>query len=341
LLRCIRSLGIYYGVLTLHEELKKRADLIRKWNDGLGRGVTLRLIRTEGPQSKAMAAFIRDFTRLAPRIVLEETAGRDEALPGLYIADSWQFHFVPEGMELDPFLDLLSAIDRGMADIRDDLRGILENHPGRIFLTLFLSTHCPNCPLVMRQIAPLPLVNPGIRLTVIDGLLFPDLAVEHRIQAVPTLIGEGGVRWTGRIRLEAVIEALCCRDEDRFSRQILEQMITEGNAAPLADTMIRAGRLFPAFLDVLTHDLFSVRLGAMVVMEELGERAPDLARTALEPLWEKMAGVDETVQGDIVYLIGVIGDPGWVSRLETLVQGGASPDLEDAVQDALGLLASK
>lgn len=324
----------------MHDELNKRADGIRKWNDGLGRGATLRLIRTEGSQSRAIEGFMRDFSELASRIIVEEKTGRDGELPGLYIGESWQLHFVPEGTELDPFLDLLSAIDRGKTDIRDDIRGMLENHPGNIFLTLFLSTHCPNCPVVMRQVAPLPLVNPRIHLTVIDGLLFPDLASEHRIQAVPTLIGEGGVRWTGQIRMEAVIEALLRRDEDRFSREILEQMITEGNAASLADMMIRTGRLFPAFLDVLTHDLFSVRLGAMVVMEDLGERAPDLARTALEPLWEKMAGVDEAVQGDIIYLIGVIGDSGWFPRLETLVQGGLSPDMEDAVRDALEALAA-
>jgi len=322
----------------LHEELNKRADRIRKWNEGLAGGVILRLVRTQGPQSMAIEAFVKDFCELAPRIGVEETIGRDGDLPGIVINESWAFHFVPEGTELDPFMAFLSALDRGEADIHDDIRGLLKNHPHRILLTLFLSTYCPNCPVVMRQIAPLPLVNPGIHLTVIDGLLFPDLASKEGIKAVPTLIGEGGVRWTGQIRLEAVIETLLKRDEDRFSAEVLEQMITEGNAASLADTMIRADRLFPAFLNLLTSDLFSLRLGAMVVMEDLAERAPDLARTALEPLWERMSDVDETVQGDIVYLIGVIGNADWIPRLAALIKPGLSPDLEDAARDALDSL---
>jgi len=132
-----------------------------------------------------------------------------------------------------------------------------------------------------------------------------------------------------------VIETLLQKDEDRFSAQILEQMITQGNAASLADMMIRAGRLFPAFLNLLTSDLFSIRLGAMVVMEDLGERAPHLARAALEPLWERMSDVDEAVQGDIVYLIGVIGDSDWIPRLAALIETGLSPDLKDAARDAL------
>jgi len=322
----------------VHEELKRREDGIRKWNDGLTRGISVVLVRTESPQSSIIESFARDLSALAPNIVLEERTGGKGELPGLLIGESWRLHFVPEGTELDPFLDLLSAIDRGEAPLRNDLREMLKQYPDEIPLTLFLSTQCPNCPLVMRQIAPLPLIHPGIHLTAIDGLLFPDLASEHRILAVPTLIGEGGVRWTGQIRLEAVIETLMHRGEGRFTREVLERMITEGNAGSLADTMIQADRLFPAFLDLLTHEVFSLRLGAMVVMEELGERAPGLARSALEPLWKRMAQADESVRGDIIYVIGVIGDSAWISRLESLMGGGVSGALEEAAQDAIASL---
>ena len=325
----------------MHEQLKKRADQIRKWNSGLTGDVTLRLVRTQGPQSRAIEAFLKEFCELAPRIVVEETSGGDDDLPGIVINESWAFHFVPEGMELDPFMEFLSALDRGEADISDDIRGILKNYGGRILLTLFMSTHCTNCPVVMRQIVTLPLVNPMIHLTVIDGLLFPDLASKEQIKAVPTLIGEDGVRWTGQIRLEVVIETLLKRDEEQFSAQILEQMITQGNAAALADAVIRTGRLFPAFLDLLTSELFSIRLGAMVVMEDLAERAPNLARTVLEPLWGRMADADEAVQGDIVYLIGVVGDADWIPKLAAFIESGLSPDLEDAARDALESLGDE
>jgi hypothetical protein len=288
-----------------------------------------------------MDEFIRDFSSLAPMIAIKEETGNDGDLPGIYIGDSWRFHFVPEGTELDPFLDLLSAVDTGTADIRDDIRDILEKHSGEIPLTLFLSTQCPNCPVVMRHIAPLPLVNPAIRLQVIDGLLFPDLASEHRVKAVPSLIAEDGIRWTGQIRLEEVLQALVNRNDERFDKETLERMITEGDAAPLADTMIEAGRVFPAFLELLTQELFSIRLGAMVIMEDLGERAPDLARTVLEPLWQKMSAADEAVKGDIIYLVGEIGDFHWVPRLKAFLETGVSPDLEDAVQDALDALTAE
>lgn len=325
----------------MHEELKKKADVIRKWNERLTHGVTLSLIRTDGSQSRAIEGFIRDFSELAPRIAVKEEMGKDEDLPGIHIHEFWRFHFVPEGTELNPFLELLSAVDTGTVDIRDDIRKILENHSGEIPLTLFLSTKCSNCPVVMRQVASLPLVNPAIRLRVIDALLFPDQASEYHIQAVPSLIGEGGIRWTGHIRLGEVVQALVRRDEEQFDKETIERMITEGNITPLADMMIEAGRVFPAFMDLLTQELFSIRLGAMVIMEDLGVRAPDIAQTILEPLWQKMSAVDETVQGDIIYLVGEIGNSHWAPRIESLLKVGMSPDLEDAVQDALDTLTSE
>lgn len=323
----------------MHRDLKQKADVIRKWNQGLLRGVTLGLIRTAHPQSAILEGFIRDFLELAPRIRMVEVQG--QALPGLIIGDGWHLHFIPEGTELEPFLDLLSAIDREETPIPKVIQGMLENRPCSLSLTLFVSTYCPNCPNVLRQVAPLPLVNRGIRLTVIDGLLFPELASEYSIQAVPTLLSQDGLRWTGQIRLADVLASLLGSEEDRIGREALERMITDGNAQALADNMIRAQSLFPAMLDLLTHEVFSLRLGAMVVMEDLGERAPQLARSALEPLWERMPRVEEAVQGDIIYLIGEIGDATWVPRLEALLHKAVSPDLEEALQDALRSLASR
>lgn len=48
-----------------------------------------------------------------------------------------------------------------------------------------------------------------------------------------------------------------------------------------------------------------------------------------------------TVKGDIVYLIGMLGDPEWVPRLERLVEGAIAPDLEDAARDALEALSAR
>lgn len=70
----------------MQETLKKNADRIRTWNEGLGRGVNVRLIRTEGPQSRAIVEFVKDFSELAPRVLVEEVRGRDGDLPGL----SWK-----------------------------------------------------------------------------------------------------------------------------------------------------------------------------------------------------------------------------------------------------------
>ncbi len=325
----------------MHQDLKEKADFIEKWNEGLTRGVTLRLVRTGHPESRNMEEFVRNLAELAPGIQVEEQWGDTHSIPEIAVADRWHFHCIPTGTELNPFLELLHAVDRGTAPMSNDVRVLLESHGGNVHLVLFVSPRCPHCPEVLRLLAPLPIVHEGMRLTVIDGQLFPELASEYKVRAVPTLIGEDGMQWIGQIRLESVLETLLTRNVAPCDQKTLERMIMEGNAASLSAMMVRNKGLFPAFADVLTHELFSIRLGAMAVMEDLGEQAPELARKALDSLWERMPHVHEAVQGDIVYLIGIIGDYQWSARLDELLAGQVSRDLREAVEDALHSLASR
>ena len=99
--------------------------------------------------------------------------------------------------------------------------------------------------------------------------------------------------------------------------------------------MLERGEVFSGVLDLAAGDLFSLRLGAMVALETVGELDPALARTALEPLWERMADASLPVRGDVLYLIGELGDDRWRPRLETLLKGSKEPELREAIQDAL------
>ena len=98
--------------------------------------------------------------------------------------------------------------------------------------------------------------------------------------------------------------------------------------------MMEAGKLFPAFYDVLTHDKWPIRLGAMVVIEELVEKKPDLASEALSPLWDRFQEASVQIQGDILHVFGEIGDPRSVSWLETVLSGNFNREVKDAAREA-------
>ena len=98
--------------------------------------------------------------------------------------------------------------------------------------------------------------------------------------------------------------------------------------------MLEAEKLFPAFYDVLTHDKWPIRLGAMVVIEEIADKNPDLAAEALSPLWDRFHEASVEIQGDILHVFGEIGDPRSVSWLETVLSGNFDREVKEAAKEA-------
>jgi HEAT repeat protein len=98
--------------------------------------------------------------------------------------------------------------------------------------------------------------------------------------------------------------------------------------------ILEAEKLFPAFYDVLTHDKWPIRLGAMVVIEEIVAKNRDLAADALSPLWDRFHGASVQIQGDILYVLGEIGDPRSVPWLRTVLSGSFDREVKEAAREA-------
>ncbi len=119
---------------------------------------------------------------------------------------------------------------------------------------------------MVRQVTPLAIANELIRLAVIDALLFHGKAQSDGIRSVPTVLLDGKYRWTGTIQLADIIEMLENRDPAHLGTSALRNIIEEGNAAQVADLMLEQGLIFPSFLDLLVHEKWPVRLGAIVAL---------------------------------------------------------------------------
>ncbi len=86
---------------------------------------------------------------------------------------------------------------------------------------------------------------------------------------------------------------------------------------------------------MIDHPEWSVRLGAVVVMEELAEANRELARQSLEPVWERFAQLNDSVKGDVIYLSGLVGSPAWIPRIEALLREDVSEEMREVVTEAL------
>jgi HEAT repeat protein len=115
-------------------------------------------------------------------------------------------------------------------------------------------------------------------------------------------------------------------------------MLKEGKASKLAEMMLEKAEIFPAFYEVLVHPKWPVRLGAMVVMDELIEKNLDLALKTLEPLQGRFYKVDNRVRGDLLYVLGEMQQKEIIPWLENIINGDYDAEVKEAAQEAFDKL---
>lgn len=295
-------------------------------------GTVLKTVVDDDERSVEIAQFCERLQEIIPQIsILREENGGAEP-PLMLLPGSVRYHGIPQANEVPPFIDALAGT---LPPLADSLRKRLHSLDSPAVLELFVTPHCTFCPAAVRRLIPLALSHPLIRLSIIDGLMYPELASRNAVQSVPTLIVDGQYRWTVSMELDEIAAWIGERDPVVLTPTALETMLKQGSAKELARLMAERNAFFPALLELLCHEQWPVRLGAMVAVEELNALRPDLARQAIDPLWARLRALPDTIQGDLFYVFGEIGGPEVIPQLTFFLQGGASADVRDAVQEAL------
>ena len=314
---------------------------IEKLNKTLAKEITIRLKESDHEASNPMAVFCEVLASLAPRIRIHRDKDDRQQIPAIEIAESIAYSGIPTGTEFGPFMEVLSTIggiDRAGTSLPDDRLAVITTPA---MLTLYVSSMCPHCPAMVRQIYPLCLQNSNLKLLIIDGPAFPELAEDDKVKSLPTLILDNNFRWTASVDTDELLQVMGSRDPDQLGAAALKGMIQDGNAYGLSEMMLSAGKIFPAFLELLIHPEFSVRLGAMAAMEDVAERARLIAGQVVAPLMACFDRLDDPVKGDILYVIGECGDAQALEFLADVKATSRDEDVKEAASDALEAITTR
>jgi thiol-disulfide isomerase/thioredoxin len=314
-------------------ELEKKQ--LGKLDKALSREIKIGLAASDHPQTRVFRDFCDNLVQLVPKIKITSEDSSPRQLPQIVIGEGIRYQAVPGGLEMQPFLEALAAMDSGSHQLTESIKAQLEQIDLPATLIAFIAPQCTFCPQVISQLIPLAMANVGVQLIVIDGTFFPEIAQRHRIQSTPTILLDEQFRWTGSIPMEELVEAIRTRDPAMLGATSLESILKDGQAGHLAAMMLDAQMIFPAFYDLLTHEKWPTRLGAMVVMEEIAQNAPGLAAQAATPLWERFEGVADQIKGDILYLFGEIGARLVIPWIDTVIKGEYDDEVKEAAQEAL------
>jgi alkyl hydroperoxide reductase subunit AhpF len=304
----------------------------------LPHGTRLRLTLTGHARSDDFQAYGRQLTAASTAIDLLMDVTADPDPPWLETTSGIRFHALPESDKLDRLVDALKPPDDRDASLLPDHRALLKDMTLPATVRLFIAPGCPFCPQALTQWIALARSGNLLRLHIIDGALFPEVAQDANVQAVPTLILDDHWRWSGRIPVTDVLEQLATRDPSRLSTDALDGIIKEGQAEAVARAMIEKATLFPGIIDLLVHDKWPVRLGAMVVMETIAEADPTLAARVVPILQERYDRLDDPARGDVLYIIGETGDHQAVPFLKKITAHSTNPEIRQAACEALATL---
>lgn len=320
---------------------RQDTEQIKKWAGAAGAEIHLKLLKTEDPRSEEIENFCRDLTERAPGVSFRRLTDHTSPLPAIEVTQGLRFSEVPGGRELAPFLEALSYAAGQGDGPREELKKKIRALDGPAFLDLYVTSQCPFCPEVLSGLIPLVFENGSVRLRVIDGMLFNEAAAEAEVRSAPTLILNGGFRFSGSIDLSEVLTLMVEGDAAQMGAATLESLLKEGDAGRIARLMLDRGKIFPAFPELIAHDRWSVRLGAMVVMEQIAAEDSGLAAEAVGPLLEMFDRKDRSVQGDMVYIIGEIAGPETLPWLESLDISDSDPDFKTVVEEAVDRIGER
>jgi len=295
----------------------------------------LRLVLTRHALRDRVQTYGRALQEALPEIDLVPDIRRDPAPPWMETEAGIRFHALPEGDKLAGLVEALRPPGQVGPHIPPDQGEWLMRLPLPVEISLYIAPACPFCPQALQQWIALARAGRHLRLRVVDAALFPETAREDAIQAVPTVVLDRHMRWSGRIPVTEVLEQLVTRDPSRLSSDALDGLIKEGLAGQVARAMVAQQHLFPSIIDLLTHRKWPVRLGAMVVVEEIAALDRGLAAAVVPALHQRYDGLEDSVRGDVLYVIGEAGDDRIVPFLRDVETTSGNPDVRQAAREAL------
>lgn len=260
--------------------------------------------------------------------------------PSLTLSDGTggNIHYfaAPEGPELSPFLDVVQWLGKSQPAPRFGMVEPLVRLNVPASLLILIAPACPHCPETVRAGLSLAVHNKAISLIVVDALHFSDFTERFKVKSTPTVIINDGLTLVGRIGVETLAEQLlkACSGDDLTS--IIDSMIRAGRAEDAADLLCSQDRP-DAILPIYLSKEFSVRMGALVTMEEALTRNPRVLDPLVEKLSDLLFSEEVGLRGDTAELLGKIGNREAVPHL-LRASGDPDADVREAVEEALQAL---
>lgn len=316
-------------------EINKAKDILK----GLKGNITLLLLKNDEDD------FFTELSRCAHQIASTSdfiTPGGPLAANGrmpsaINVASSSRqniyYAALPEGAELSPFLKTAVRMGNGTSSLKRDTVQRLEALDQDVMIEVLIAGSCPICPKVVELVNQFAVCSPRVTAWVIDANHFPYVKEKYHAVSAPTTVINNRAQIAGAMSEEELLDWINKALSKEDLPDILASLLMTGNSQRAMEIITEEDRT-ELLVDLLGRNEFTVRLGAMVLIESLQQDAPEKAALLVPGLIRLLDSDMINLRGDAAFMLGRSGDKRAVEPLRRLLSA-QNQDLVEVTREAL------
>jgi alkyl hydroperoxide reductase subunit F len=182
----------------------------------------------DSPKSGEMQELLHEIAALSDKITVVENRDDDFRKPSFAINRKGtdvgvRFAGIPMGHEFTSLVLALLQVGGHTIKLDEAVIEQIRNLDGDFEFETFISLSCHNCPEVVQALNAMSVINPRIKVTSIDGGVFPQEAEARQIMAVPMMFLNGEYFGQGRTSVEEILAKLDTGSGARKAAELTEK----------------------------------------------------------------------------------------------------------------------
>jgi hypothetical protein len=244
------------------------------------------------------------------------------------------YQALPSEKEWQPFYRLIRTLANGDIDCSPETVSITRNLMDPVTIRILITPKCPFCAQVVHLANQLTAAGSSLKTWIIDVQLFPEWIFKFPIKSAPAVIMAEEVVKTGVISERELVALVEKRNSREYLRELYRSDLMEKRMGQSMDRLRSRPQDIPLVTGLIKAEEFGVKLGAMALIEQLSEEAPEDQTRIFDALIPLLQEKSVPTLGDAVYLLSALQDPRKRSILKKFLDH-SHPDIREIAQEGL------
>jgi hypothetical protein len=267
----------------------------------------------------------------------EQMEGKE--IPAMLHLDNIHYQAIPDGKEFRPFIETIFLMSKRMEKFSSELEKELMGIKGPITIRVAISPFCNYCPQVVQKVNRFAVLNRNIEVFIIDCLTFEGERKRLGVRSTPSLIINEKIVFCGSVGEADLLQILRDENSRKTIELILISQIRNGDIEGAINTSIQNPDISSEILaKIMGGDRFEMRMGVMLVLEELAKKDRHILSGAIPILRGLLNNPHPQIRGDASYILGKTGRKDIIDDLKRLLDD-PDPDVVDCAREAIDELS--